>query len=58
MTREKHTPGIPAFIFLLHARDKLENEVEHWGKTARIDACQILWALARDVAIGNVIRME
>ncbi len=48
----------PAFVFLLHAHDKLETERQHWDNTARIDACCLLWALARDVPIGNVVRQE
>ena len=49
---------IPAFAFLLHAHDQLQRERRHWDHDARVEACSILWKLARHVPIGNEVRPD
>jgi hypothetical protein len=49
---------MPAFAFLLHSHDHLQREWRKWDHDSRVQACAILWKLAREVPIGNVIKLE
>jgi hypothetical protein len=57
-SKEPDESLMPAFAFLLHAHDHLQREWKKWDTTARVDACHILWKLAREVPIGNVIKLD